>query len=59
MNSITAILSDYTFRVVALGALLMGAISGLMGSFAVLKKQSCWGTACPTRRCPGWCWPFC
>lgn len=53
MNSITAILSDYTFRVVALGALLMGAISGLMGSFAVLKKQSLLGDGVSHAALPG------
>lgn len=48
------LLSDYTFQVVALGSMLMGMISGVMGSFAVLRKQSPWATACRTRRCRAW-----
>lgn len=53
MVAIMQILSDYTFQVVALGALLMGAISGLMGSFAVLKKQSLLGDGVSHAALPG------
>lgn len=35
--------SDYTFRTVALGSTLLGLISGVLGSFAVLRKQSLLG----------------
>jgi len=43
MNSITLLLSDYTFHIVALGSAVLGIISGTLGSFAVLRKQSLLG----------------
>lgn len=48
-----AILTDYTFQVVALGALMMGAVSGLMGSFAVLNKRSLLGDGVSHAALPG------
>lgn len=48
-----AIFSDYTLRVVALGAALLGAISGSLGSFAVLRKQSLLGDAISHAALPG------
>lgn len=38
-----SILSDYTFQIVTIGAFLLGGISGVLGSFAVLRKQSLLG----------------
>lgn len=43
MNNITFLFSDYTFQIVAIGATLLGAISGALGCFAVLSKQSLLG----------------
>lgn len=36
-------LLDYTFQIVTIGAVLLGGISGVLGSFAVLRKQSLLG----------------
>ena len=37
------LLLDYTFQTVALGSLLLGIVSGIVGSFAVLRKQALLG----------------
>jgi manganese/zinc/iron transport system permease protein len=44
---------DYTLRTVALGALVLGAASGMLGSFAVLRKQSLLGDAISHAALPG------
>lgn len=36
-------LLDYTFQIVAIGSVLLGGISGVLGSFAVLRKQGLLG----------------
>lgn len=43
INAVLRLLSDYTFQVVALGALSFGVLAGAAGSFAVLRKQSLLG----------------
>lgn len=53
MPALSAILSDYTFQVVGLGALIMGAISGLMGSYALLNKRSLLGDGVSHAALPG------
>lgn len=53
MCDLLNILSDYTFQTVALGSLLMGLISGLVGSFAVLRKQGLLGDAISHSTLPG------
>lgn len=45
--------SDYTLRIVALGAALLGLTSGALGSFAVLRKQSLLGDAISHAALPG------
>ncbi|WP_374700056.1 metal ABC transporter permease [Fusibacter sp. 3D3] len=45
--------SDYTLRLVSLGAALLGIISGVIGSFAVLKKQGLLGDAISHASLPG------
>jgi manganese/zinc/iron transport system permease protein len=47
------IFSDYTLRTVALGAALLGMVSGALGSFAVLRKQSLLGDAISHAALPG------
>ena len=47
------LLSDYTFQIVALGSALLGCISGALGSFAVLKKQSLLGDGVSHAALPG------
>ncbi len=37
--------TDYTLRNVTLGSMLLGAISGLLGCFAVLRRQALLGDA--------------
>jgi manganese/zinc/iron transport system permease protein len=47
------LLFDYTLRTVALGALALGATSGTLGAFAVLRKQSLLGDAVSHAALPG------
>lgn len=44
---------DYTLRTVALGAATLGLVSGILGSFAVLRKQSLLGDAMSHAALPG------
>ncbi|MCL2125159.1 MAG: metal ABC transporter permease [Oscillospiraceae bacterium] len=53
MESLSALLSDYTFQTVALGSALLGVISGVLGSFAVLRKQSLLGDGVSHAALPG------
>lgn len=53
MDILISLLSDYTFQVVALGSALLGIISGVLGSFAVLRKQSLLGDAVSHAALPG------
>lgn len=43
----------YTLRTVAMGGALLGAVSGFLGSFAVLRKQSLLGDALSHAALPG------
>ncbi len=47
------LLFDYTLRTVALGALALGATSGALGAFAVLRRQSLVGDAISHAALPG------
>jgi manganese/zinc/iron transport system permease protein len=44
---------NYTFRIVALGTGILGIVSGALGSFAVLRKQSLLGDAMSHAALPG------
>ncbi|MEZ4700740.1 MAG: metal ABC transporter permease [Rhodothermales bacterium] len=46
-------LSDYTFRTVAMGSALLGLVSGALGTFAVLRRQSLLGDAISHAALPG------
>ncbi|HEU5102964.1 MAG TPA: iron chelate uptake ABC transporter family permease subunit [Roseiflexaceae bacterium] len=46
-------LFDYTLRTVALGAATLGIVSGMLGSYAVLRKQSLLGDAMSHAALPG------
>lgn len=48
-----ALLNDFTIRNVALGATLLGISSGVLGSFAVLRKQSLLGDMLSHAALPG------
>lgn len=53
MNTLILLLHDYTFQTVALGSALLGIISGVLGSFAVLRKQSLLGDGVAHAALPG------
>lgn len=53
MDILQIVFTDYTFRVVSLGAMLLGIISGVLGSFAVIRKQSLLGDAVSHAALPG------
>jgi manganese/zinc/iron transport system permease protein len=47
------VISDYTLRTITLGTAVLGAICGMLGSFAVLRKQSLLGDAISHAALPG------
>ncbi|MCA9840194.1 MAG: metal ABC transporter permease [Trueperaceae bacterium] len=53
-----SLLSDFTIRNVTLGAMLLGISSGVLGSFAVLRKQSLLGDMLSHAALPGICLGF-
>ena len=53
MTGITAIFYDYTFLIVALGCALFGIASGVLGCFAVLRRQSLLGDGISHAALPG------
>ena len=52
------LLGDFTVRTVALGAALVGAVAGVLGSFAVLRQQSLLGDTLSHAALPGVCLGF-
>lgn len=53
MNLMELILTDYTLQIVSLGSAFLGIISGVLGSFAVIRKQSLLGDAVSHAALPG------
>ena len=53
MESLIILLNDYTFQTVAVGSALLGVISGVLGSFAVLRRQSLLGDGVSHAALPG------
>lgn len=47
------VVSDYTLRTITLGTAVLGMVCGLLGSFAVLRKQSLLGDAISHASLPG------
>lgn len=47
------VVSDYTLRTITLGTAVLGAVCGMLGSFAVLRKQSLLGDAISHAALPG------
>ena len=45
--------TNYTFQVIAIGTAILGAVCGMLGSFAVLRKQSLLGDAISHAALPG------
>ncbi len=54
----TDLLHDHTIQTVAMGAALLGLISGVLGSFAVLRRQSLLGDTLSHAALPGVCLGF-
>jgi manganese/zinc/iron transport system permease protein len=50
---LSSLFTDYTLRTVALGTATLGIISGALGSYAVLRKQSLLGDAISHAALPG------
>lgn len=50
---INSLLFDHTVRTVALGTAVLGVVSGVLGSFAVLRRQSLLGDALSHAALPG------
>ncbi len=50
---LTDFFTDYTLRTITLGTAILGAICGMLGSFAVLRKQSLLGDAISHAALPG------
>lgn len=53
MHSIWQLFQDYTFQTVALGAGILGMTSGVLGCFAVLRRQSLIGDGVSHAALPG------
>ena len=53
MGLLHDLLTDYTLRTVALGSATLGAVSGVLGAFAVLRRQSLVGDAVSHASLPG------
>lgn len=53
ITALAGVQYDYTLRVVALGGALLGIVSGVLGSFAVLREQSLVGDALSHAALPG------
>ena len=49
----TLVFNDYTLRTITLGIAILGAVTGMLGSFAVLRKQSLLGDAISHAALPG------
>lgn len=58
MSALLAFLADHTIRNVAAGATLLGVVSGVLGSFAVLRRQSLLGDTLSHAALPGICLGF-
>lgn len=53
MNYFTELLSDYTVQTIVMGAAVLGMFSGLLGTWAVVRRQSLLGDAVAHAALPG------
>ncbi len=53
MEALKIFFSDYTIQIVSMGSALLGIVSGVIGSFAVLRKQSLLGDVISHAALPG------
>ena len=58
MSTLHDLIFDYTLRNVALGSMLLGIVSGILGSFAVLRRQGLLGDTLSHAALPGICVAF-
>lgn len=58
MGDLLLLFQDYTFCIVSLGSALLGILCGVLGSFAVLRKQSLLGDGISHGALPGICLAF-
>lgn len=58
MEMMMFLLSNHTFRIVTLGCTLLGVVSGMLGCFATLRKESLLGDAISHASLPGICLIF-
>ncbi|PWG61564.1 metal ABC transporter permease [Spiribacter halobius] len=58
MTALLELIGDYTIQNVALGAALLGIVSGALGCFAVLREQSLLGDTLSHAALPGVCLGF-
>lgn len=56
--NLSLLFTDYTLRTVLLGCLVLGVCSGVLGSFAVLRRQGLMGDALAHAALPGICVAF-
>ncbi|KVV15462.1 metal ABC transporter permease [Flavobacterium sp. TAB 87] len=53
LEYIKLVFNDYTLRTITLGTAILGGVTGMLGSFAVLRKQSLLGDAISHAALPG------
>jgi manganese/zinc/iron transport system permease protein len=53
LNFFIDLFSDYTTRIIGIGTALLGIVSGVLGAYAILKKQSLLGDAVAHAALPG------
>ncbi|HMP41655.1 MAG TPA: metal ABC transporter permease, partial [Roseiflexaceae bacterium] len=53
MTILFELLNDYTLRTIALGAAVLGIVSGALGCYAVLRRQALLGDAMSHAALPG------
>ena len=58
LETLVAWLGDYTLRTVFVGSALLGMVTGVLGSFALLRRQSLLGDALSHAALPGICVAF-
>lgn len=58
MSALLELLGDYTIQTVVMGAALLGLVSGALGCFAVLRRQSLLGDTLSHATLPGVCLGF-
>ena len=58
VSALLELLADYTVQNVVIGATLLGLISGVLGTFAVLRQQSLLGDTLSHAALPGVCLGF-